>query len=156
MPERHAPVHGPILPVFSDKEQSKFEKLRAETRAEMETKYSTAIARETKRLEDAIATDKTAGDKDARKEREKELNEYQRSMAEKIAAESRGLLKERFNYPVFLYEAEHVGITATGEPDVNELQPNERQPAGGVKTCVELYREFRKNPESFFADGPAE
>ena len=34
--------------------------------------------------------------------------------------------------------------------------PNERQPEGGVKTCVELYREFRKNPESFFALGPAE
>ena len=86
----------------------------------------------------------------------KELLDYERTMTEKIAAESRALLKQRFNYPVFLYEAEHVGITATGEPDVNELYPNERQPAGGVKTCVELYREFRKNPESLFVHGPAE
>ena len=90
----------------------------------------------------------------------KELTDYQRAMAEKIAAESRALLKQRFNYPVFLYEAEHVGITATGEPDVNELYPNERQPTNGsgdtpLKTCVELYREFRKNPESFFVHGPA-
>ena len=77
-------------------------------------------------------------------------------MAEKIAAESRALPKQRFNYRVFLYEAKHVGITAKGEPDVNELYPNERQPAGDVKTCVELYREFRKAPESFFVHGPAE
>ena len=54
-----------------------------------------------------------------------------------------------------------MGITATGEPDVNELYPNERQPmdaSGGspLKTCVELYREFQRKPESFFADGPAE
>jgi type I restriction enzyme M protein len=107
-------------------------------------------------MEAAIEAAKVASDKDTRKEREKELNEYQRAMAEKIAAESRALLKQQFNYPVFLYEAEHVGIAATGEPDVNELYPNERQPAGDVKTCVELYREFRKNPESFFVPGPAE
>lgn len=145
-----------FLQKFSDKEQSKFHKLKVEAWAEIEAKHADEIERETKRLEAAIETAKAAGDKDARKEREGELNEYQRVMAEQIAAESRALLKQRFNYPVFLYEAEHVGITATGEPDVNELYPNARQPAGGVKTCVELFREFRKNPESFFADGPAE
>jgi type I restriction enzyme M protein len=91
-----------------------------------------------------------------RKTLQRELADYQRAMAEKIAAESRALLKQRFNYPVFLYEAEHVGITATGEPDTNELYPNDRQPPGCDKTCVELYREFRKNPESFFVSGPAE
>ena len=64
----------------------------------------------------------------------------------------RALLKQRFNYPVFLYEAEHVGITVTGEPDVNELYSNDHQSRGGVKTCVELYREFRKNLESFSAN----
>ncbi len=150
-----------FLEKFSDKEQSKFDKLKAEARAEIEAKYADEIERETKRLEAAIGASKAAGDKDARKEREKKLNEYQRAMAEKIATESRALLKQRFNYPVFLYEAEHVGITATGEPDVNELYPNERQPMNSsgdtpLKTCVELYREFRKAPESFFVPGPAE
>jgi hypothetical protein len=82
--------------------------------------------------EAAIEAAKTAGDRDARKEREKELNEYRRAMAEKIASESRALLKQRFNYPVFLYEAEHVGITATGEPDGNELYPNDHQPPDGA------------------------
>ena len=51
-------------------------------------------------------------------------------MAETIAKETRALLKERFPYPIFLYEAEKVGITATGEQDQNELVP-ERQPAAG-------------------------
>lgn len=145
-----------FLEKFSDKEQAKFDKLKAAARAEIEAKYADEIERETKRLNAAIEATKVAGDKAARKEREKELSGYQRAMAEKIATESRALLKQRFNYPVFLYEAEHVGITATGEPDVNELYPNERQPAGGVKTCVELYREFRKAPEGFFVPGPAE
>lgn len=34
------------------------------------------------------------------------------------------------DYPIFLYEAEKVGITATGEPDANELYPNDRMPTG--------------------------
>jgi type I restriction enzyme M protein len=150
-----------FLEKFSDKEQAKFDKLKAAARTEIEAKYAGEIEHETKRLEAATEAAKTADDKETKKEREKELNEYQRRMAEKIAAESRALLKQWFNYPVFLYEAEHVGITATGEPDVNELYPNERQPTNGsgdtpLKTCVELYREFRKNPESFFVHGPAE
>lgn len=144
-----------FLQKFSDKEQKKFDKLKTDARTEIETKHADEIAKETKRLEDAITTAKSAGDKNARKESEKELNEYRRAMAEKISVETRALLKQRFNYPVFLYEAEHVGITATGEPDANELYPNERQPTG-TKTCVELFREFQRKPESFFADGPAE
>jgi type I restriction enzyme M protein len=170
-----------FLEKFSDKEQSKFDKLKAAARAETEAKYADEIARETKRLTDAIEAAQapvtadvrrlksppgdggksqslvtSAATKEKVKALRKELADYERAMAEKIAAESRALLKQRFNYPVFLYEAEHVGITATGEPDVNELYPNERQPVGGVKTCVELYREFRKAPESFFVHGPAE
>ena len=170
-----------FLEKFSEKEQARFDRLKNEARAEIEAKYADEIARETKRLRDAIdaaqapvAADvrrlqsppgddgksqslvTSAATKEKVKALHKELADYERAMAEKIATESRARLKQRFNYPVFLYEAEHVGITATGEPDLNELYPNERQPAGGVKTCVELYREFRKAPESFFADGPAE
>jgi type I restriction enzyme M protein len=170
-----------FLEKFSDKEQGKFDKLKAEARAEVEAIYADEIARETKRVNDAIETAQasvaadvrrlkspsgndgksqslvtSAATKEKVKALRKELADYERAMAEKIVAESRALLKQRFNYPVFLYEAEHVGITATGEPDVNELYPNERQPVGGVKTCVELYREFRREPESFFVHGPAE
>ena len=145
-----------FLDKFSAKEQAKFDNTKAGARAETEAKHAPEIERGTKRLEAVIAAAKSASDKEKKKDAEKELVEFQRAMADKISAESRALLKQRFNYPVFLYEAEHVGITATGEPDVNELYPNERQPADGSKTCVELYREFRKNPGSFFVPGPAE
>ncbi|MFY9822761.1 MAG: N-6 DNA methylase [Thermoanaerobaculia bacterium] len=54
-----------------------------------------------------------------------------------------------FDYPVFMYEAERVGITGTGQEDDNELSPNPRKPRGLQKTCLEIYREFRSNPQKF-------
>ena len=62
--------------------------------------------------------------------------------------------KERFDYPIFLYEAEKVGITATGEPDANELYPNDNMPAGmkPEDTCLEVYRRFFANPAAFFEE----
>ena len=73
-----------------------------------------------------------------------------KKMAIVIATEARVLLKERFPYPIFLYEAEKVGITATGEQDQNELFPSDNLPAGITKTCLELYQEFRHDPTPFF------
>ena len=43
-----------FLQKFSDREQAKFNKLKTETRAEIESKYANEITRETKRLNDAI------------------------------------------------------------------------------------------------------
>jgi type I restriction enzyme M protein len=77
-------------------------------------------------------------------------------MAETIAKETRSLLKERFPYPIFLYEAEKVGITATGEQDQNELVQNDNIPPGTTKTCLEFYHEFRRNPKPFFLRGVTE
>ena len=45
-----------------------------------------------------------------------------------------------------MYEAEKVGISATGEEDENELYPNDSQPADCAMTCLELYREFLDDP----------
>jgi type I restriction enzyme M protein len=55
-----------------------------------------------------------------------------------------------------MYEAEKVGITATGEPDQNELFPNPNQPPDCEKTCLEIYQDFKNNPEAFFLKGNAE
>ncbi|MFN2507194.1 MAG: N-6 DNA methylase [Chthoniobacterales bacterium] len=141
-----------FLQKFTAKEQARFDKLQREGRSEIERKHSDAIDRETAALQNEIEAAVTTGDKEAQKQAEKKLREYQAEMAEKIRTESRALLKQRFDYAVFLYEAEHVGITATGEPDTNELYPNDRQPPEGEKTCVEVYREFLRNPESFFLE----
>jgi len=105
---------------------------------------------EAARLEAAIATAKEAKDGERRKALQKELADYQKRMAETVARETRALLTERFPYPIFLYEARKVGITATGEQDQNELFPNDSQPPDIDKTCLELYQAFRSDPRPFF------
>jgi type I restriction enzyme M protein len=116
----------------------------------VKAKHADAIATETTRLEAAIAAAKEARDAEKRKTLRRELADYEKRMAETIAKETRALLKDRFPYPIFLYEAEKVGITATGEQDQNELLPNDNIPPGTTKTCLEIYQEFRRNPKPFF------
>ena len=135
---------------FTVNEQADFDAKQSKACAEVEAKHAGNIAIETKRLEAAIAAAKDARDNDQRKVLQKEMGDYQKRMAEIITGEIRTLLKERFPYPIFLYEAENVGITATGDADKNELFPNGNQPCGLSKTCVELYREFRRDPKGFF------
>jgi type I restriction enzyme M protein len=139
-----------FLQKFTEKEQADFDGKQTKANAEVKAKHADAIATETARLESAIAAAKAAQDTDQRKAHQKELADYGKRMAETIAKETRALLKERFPYPIFLYEAEKVGITATGEQDQNELVPNENSPPGVTKACWELYQEFRRNPKPFF------
>jgi hypothetical protein len=126
-------------------------KKRATVQRETEARYAGEIATETARLEAATEAAKEAKDAEARKAAQAGLRDYLNRMADTKTREARALLKERFDYPIFLYEAEKVGITATGEPDANELYPNDRMPAGTTaeKTCLELYRSFGRNPRAF-------
>lgn len=74
-------------------------------------------------------------------------------MADLKTAEARALLRERFDYPIFLYDAKHIGITATGEPDTCELYSDDTLglPDGASEemTALGQYRRFREDPESF-------
>ena len=72
----------------------------------------------------------------------------------RIATEARALLKQRFNYPVFLYEAEKVGLTATGEADDNELYPNPRVPAGIEEDGGRTVPPVQGEPRAFFRLSP--
>lgn len=139
-----------FLQKFTAKEQARFDKLQADARREIDAKFADEIARETAEFEKQIEAAKTSGDKETRRQAEKALRDYHAETKEKMRNESRAILKQRFDYAVFLYQAEHVGITATGEPDTNELYPNDRKPPACTKTCVEVYREFLRDPESFF------
>lgn len=140
---------------FSEKEQIDFEAKKRKANAEVEARHASAIATKTAQLEAAIAKATRQQDSEKRGILQKTLAAYQKQMAETIAAESRALLKERFPYPIFLYEAEKVGITATGEKDQNELFPNDNEPIGTTKTCWELYEEFRRNPSAFISQETA-
>lgn len=138
-----------FLQKFTNKEKADFDSKLAKSRTEVERKYANEIARETERLEKAIAAARTDKDLATRDSLQKELKEFNARMIEIIARETRGVLKQRFPYFVFLYEAERVGITATGEADENELFPNEHVPKIIEKTCLELFREFRAEPRRF-------
>jgi type I restriction enzyme M protein len=63
---------------------------------------------------------------DADKERhaflKKEFAQRMDRLEEQALSEARALLKQRVNYPVFPAHADHVGVTANGQPDKNELQ----------------------------------
>jgi type I restriction enzyme M protein len=140
---------------FTDAEADRFEKVRNKAVHDTTKKHQPAIDAEHARIEEAMAKAKETKDRARTSELRKELAVFDKKMAETIATESRVILKQRFDYPVFLYEADKVGISATGEPDLNELYPNDRVPAGIEKTCLELYREFRQDPTPFFVHGPA-
>ncbi|MBA4422660.1 MAG: N-6 DNA methylase [Syntrophus sp. (in: bacteria)] len=140
-----------FLQKFTRREQTDFEAKMAAAGEETRDKYAPEIAKRTKDLEDAIEEAKKKRDADRRKSFQKELHNYHREIEERIKGEARALLKERFLYPIFLYEAEHVGITATGETDrvPNELVPNKYKPADIEQTTLELYRAFRVDPRPF-------
>lgn len=71
-------------------------------------------------------------------------------MERQIATEARALLKETTDYPIFFYDAQKVGITATGTDDENELYPNPRIPTDCEgETALSLYHKFREAPEAF-------
>ena len=82
-----------------------------------------------------------------------DLRAYLKKMAETKTREARQLLKERFDYSIFLYDAQHVGITATDEQDVCELYVDEKLglPADFMpeETALVRYRSFCDNPEAF-------
>ncbi len=139
-----------FLQKFTDAEQGEFDAKNAAARAETQAKYQPEIDAETARLIASLAEVRAAGDKGQVALLAKERRDFERAIAEKITQEARALLGERFAYPIFLYEAEKVGITATGDEDSNELGPRrDALPAGVSQTCLEVYREYRQNPEAF-------
>lgn len=139
-----------FLQKFSAEEKEDFDGKERKAEQGTRDKYASEMAAEVTRIEVEIKAAKAVRDAERRKASQKELKEYEKRMEERIRQEARALLKERFTYPIFLYEAEKVGITATGEEDQNELYPNKNFPPGLDKSCLELYREFRENPEKFF------
>jgi type I restriction enzyme M protein len=141
-----------FLQKFTDQQQADFDAKHRKSSDDVKAKHIGAMATELMRIETAIAAAKELPDTEKRKALQKELAEYQKRMADIIAAETRALLKERFPYPIFLYEAERVGITATGDADQNELYPNDNKPRDDVKTCLELFQAFRRNPKPFFIE----
>ncbi|MCI1067419.1 N-6 DNA methylase [Stenotrophomonas maltophilia] len=137
-----------FLQKFSVEEKQSFDDIYASAKAEVEALYEEQICAEKERLESAIDAAKEARNIDLRKELSKQLSGYLKAMDGRKLIEARQLLKQRFDYPIFMYDAEKVGISATGEESDNELYPNDRLPAGLEKTCLEWYKDFLADPKS--------
>lgn len=145
-----------FLQKFTEEEQQRFDETFAAAKAEVEDKYADEIKVERQRLESEIESAKKAKDAEQRQYVQKKLKDYLAEMETRTVTEARQLLKQRFDYPIFMYEAERVGISATGEEDLNELYPNTNQPAACVKTCLEWYQEFLADPKAFTSVGVVE
>ena len=131
-----------FLQKFTAEESAVFDAKATQARKEREAAHVDAKAAETARLQALIDAARDEKDRANFLLRTVELRDYLKRLEVQITAEARALLKERFPYAIFMYEAEKVGITATGAEDENELYPNDRVPLGIEKTCLELYREF--------------
>lgn len=130
---------------FTDADRERYQEawLEAQQRAaeELPKEEKHELSSLVKNLEQA----KAENDRKAARELKSRLSTLQRETHKNLDARTRRLHRELFDYPVFLYEADKVGITATGEPDLNELYPNEDKPPEAEKTCLELYQEFLKS-----------
>lgn len=134
---------------FTKREQADFNAKEAKARKEIEAKYRLLSEADINRLQNEIDRAKELRNSAQLKSALKALAAYHKRLQESITIESRKLLKLRFPYPIFLYQAEKVGITATGEADKNELVPNSDLPENVAKSCLDLYREFRLTPNRF-------
>jgi type I restriction enzyme M protein len=142
-----------FLQKFTEEEKQRFDEIYDKSKAEIEAKFYNKINADNKWSE--MALKKTKGKKYSEKlgRGKKDPRYGDKKGAEIMAIEYRQLLKDLFDYPIFMCEAEKVGITATGEDDQNELYPNDNLPDGIEKTCLEWYREFLVNPDAFLFDG---
>jgi type I restriction enzyme M protein len=138
-----------FLEKFTEEEQQRFDKTCATAKAEMEASHAERIQAEWERLEKEIDIAKKAKNNELCSVLKTELKDYLKLMEINQVKEERQLLKDRFDYPIFMFEANKVGISATGEEDQNELYPNANQPPDCDKTCLEWYREFQADPPAF-------
>lgn len=139
-----------FLQKFTTEQASQYTALSAAALAEVTEQHRPALEAERQRVATAIASAKAAKDNAQQKTLKAELVTFEKRLTEQITAQARQLVKTRFDYPVFLYEAEKMGLSATGEPDANELYPNPRLPAGVTVTALEQYRAFEKDATPFF------
>ena len=142
---------------FTADEKAAYDDAAEEARVEAALRHAPARAAETERLNALYDAAKRAKDKDAMKALVAELRKAEKAFDAREKADARAGLKARWRYPVFLYEAERVGITATGEADLNELLPSTSIPpppySDGL-SALELYQAFRKDPHPFPAPVP--
>ena len=152
-----------FLEKFSEAEQQEYAELQARAEQTIAAQHEPRLREVCGPLEDEIAQAKKARDPLRRAKAQSELKAIVDEDRARQKSEARAWLRERWDYAIFLYEAEKVGFTATGAEDFNELVPPDPDkpelslglPAGVEKSCLELYREFRADESAFEIGGDA-
>ncbi len=117
---------------FTEKEKDRWQDILESNRNEILKKQ----AKERENIED-IFRGRTSS-KDSKKEAKLQL----KKLDSFVQNESRRLAKLEFDYPIFMCEAQKVGITSTGEEDENELPE-----------ILEEYKKFTKDPNGYAVTG---
>ena len=105
----------------------------------LDQKQNEILAKQKKERE---ALEEILKDRKAGKEKKKEAKAKMRELDDFAQSESRRLARADFDYPIFMCEAERVGISSTGEEDKNELPQ-----------ILEEYAKFQKDPKKYAANG---
>ncbi|WP_216329588.1 N-6 DNA methylase [Deinococcus aestuarii] len=137
---------------FTDEERRAYEAAQAAARAEVETRHQPERVQEGARLARELQAAKAACDKPKQAALKAERLAFEKRLAQASEQETRALTRERFDYPIFFYEAQRVGITSTGEPDRNELYGDDL-PEGLDRSCLDLFRDFERDPAAFLEEG---
>lgn len=128
---------------FTEREQAHFDMLsgqcREQARRETRLAHGDALAIS----DDAIASAEAADDRSALRDARRGRSRLEKLMDDEAKHLARTLVRKSFDYDVFLYEAERVGITPAGSADVSELMPDE-DAASDEPSCLELYRDFEQ------------
>jgi type I restriction enzyme M protein len=138
-----------FLRKFTDAERQQFVDAESSAKETATEEIDREFADIVSAIQEEIAAAKRAKAVAARKEAQKRLKEVRREIEERRQDLVRAGTREKIDYPIFMYDAKHIGITPTGVADFNELYPNESMPPGLAKTCLELYAEFRDDAEPF-------
>jgi type I restriction enzyme M protein len=138
---------------FTEEEAADFEVKRQAASIDAETILQNENEAKITQLKKEIDMAKKANNTENYKNLLTKLRQLEKDLTNKKAKKTRHLLKERFKYPIFLYDAEHVGITATGEQDTCELYNNKvlGLPKGMApdETSLEQYKKFRQDSQPF-------
>lgn len=113
---------------FTEKESRKWQELLENNRNEILKKQSKERAKI-----GGILRDRTSS-----KDSKKEAKTYIKELDNFVQNESRRQARIEFDYPIFMCEAEKVGINSTGEEDKNDLP-----------VIFSEYQKFNKNPKEY-------
>ena len=105
---------------FTEEEEEQYKAIQVAAQADAEKLYKDELA-------DIAAKLSKRGKEAPSKEEKKQLQSHQKEIQAAIETETKKLVKERFDYQIPIAEVQKAGISTTGAPIENELEPLEQE-----------------------------